>query len=79
MRGPDGVWLPGVLLFAVQIGIWWFAVRHGRRLAWNRNEWTDFDEFVRSERKWMPWGVAFFGIVVVVLVVAFVLGATGRL
>lgn len=34
-----------------------FSIKHGRRLAWNRNEWKSFEEFQQSETKWLPWGV----------------------
>jgi len=35
----------------------YFAIKHGRRLAWNRNDWKNFEHFKKSEDAWKPWGV----------------------
>ena len=40
----------------------YFAIWNGRRLAWNRNDWKDFNDFKRSEGVWKPWGIIFFAI-----------------
>jgi hypothetical protein len=32
-----------------------FCVKHGRRLAWNRNRWKDFELFKKSASRWTGW------------------------
>jgi len=60
--------------FVVLIFMWYFAIVHGRRLAWNRNSWENFAEFKRSEEKWAPWGVAAAIIYGLFLIGTFLLG-----
>jgi len=43
-----------ILLCAVT----YFFIKHGRRLAWNRNQWKDFDSFQASENKWISLSIA---------------------
>jgi len=47
-----------ILYFAVYAAVIYYSVRHGRRLAWNRNSWSGIEDFKRSEKKWIPWGYA---------------------
>lgn len=47
------IYLP-ILLSIVGIGILYFGLKYGRRLAWNRNEWKSFDAFKKSEKVWTP-------------------------
>src|SRR5438132_211689 len=35
----------------------YFSIQHGRRLAWNRNHWTTFDAFKKSENRWIVWAL----------------------
>jgi hypothetical protein len=56
------------------IWLFYFAIVSGRRLAWNRNEWENFDSFVASEKVWQPWGVIFFIIFILVNVGEFIGG-----
>ncbi|MDD5626009.1 MAG: zinc ribbon domain-containing protein [Patescibacteria group bacterium] len=51
-------WIISILFF-------YFAIFHGRRLAWNRNKWENFDKFKESEGKWMPWGIIMFILIIV--------------
>jgi len=53
---------------------YYFTIANGRRLAWNRNRWESFEKFQESERKWMPWGVIVFIILILVYVSAFLVG-----
>ncbi|MBI3046588.1 MAG: hypothetical protein HYY86_03590 [Candidatus Harrisonbacteria bacterium] len=51
--------------------IWWlyFSLKHGRRLAWNRNEWKSFESFEKSERVWALFAwitVAFYVLLVAI-------------
>ncbi len=32
--------------------LFYFFTKHGRRLAWNRNQWKDVEAFKKSETKW---------------------------
>jgi len=53
---------PGWLTLALFIGeiyLVYFMIVHGRRLAWNRNNFKSFEEFQRSEAVWTPWGIVF--------------------
>ncbi len=49
-------------VFVGSLYVNYFTIIHGRRHAWNRNEWKDFQDFEQSEKKWMPWGMIFFAI-----------------
>jgi hypothetical protein len=51
-------------LLIAYIWMFYFSIKNGRRLAWNRNNWKSFDSFVKSEKRWMPWGITFFVIIV---------------
>jgi hypothetical protein len=35
----------------------YFGIKHGRRLAWNRNDWGSLETFKKSEEKWHVWGM----------------------
>jgi len=65
----------GSLLTLVWIAIWiwliFFGIFHGRRLAWNRNEWGHFSELEYSEEKWKPWVIVFL----VLGVLLYIIGA----
>lgn len=61
--------LLGLFFLAGYFWLIYFAIVNGRRLAWNRNNWKDFEHFKRSESTWMPWGIIVF--------VLFVLGILG--
>lgn len=37
----------------------YFFTKHGRRLAWNRNQWKDIESFKKSETKWESVAVVF--------------------
>lgn len=66
-----------ILAFVILGFYAWFAyftIAHGRRLAWNRNKWDDFQHFKESERKWTPWGITFFGVTILVFAGAFLKG-----
>ena len=45
------------VLLVVWIWYIYFIVVHGRRLAWNRNNWGNFENFKHSEDIWKPWGI----------------------
>lgn len=70
----DISFLFALLLLAAYIWLFYFAIIHGRRLAWNRNNWKSFDSFVESEKSWQPWGVIFFVIFILVNIGEFVGG-----
>lgn len=40
----------------------YFFTKHGRRLAWNRNQWKDVEAFKKSETKWEGLAVIMLGI-----------------
>lgn len=42
--------------FAAYIWLGYFSIINGRRLAWNRSDWENFEEFKKSETSWAPWG-----------------------
>jgi hypothetical protein len=49
----------------------YFFVKHGRRLAWNRNKWNDFETFEKSEKKWLPWACAGISLIILQLFAEF--------
>jgi len=69
-----------VLAF-VELGViawlYYFMIVNGRRLAWNRNNWPNFETFKESENKWTPWGYLVFGITVLIFVAEFIGGYLG--
>ena len=49
--------------------IWWLILGvHGNAWAWSKNRWMSVEEFQASQRKWEPYGLAFFVIKVIVVV-----------
>lgn len=48
-----GAFLEGWLIY--------FFIKHGRRLAWNRSQWNDFEAFKKSESRWLNFTVITFG------------------
>ena len=44
----------------------YFFIKHGRRLAWNRSQWSDFEAFRKSENRWLNFQVHFFTVVIFV-------------
>ena len=51
------------LLISVFLEGWliYFFIKHGRRLAWNRSQWNDFESFKKSESRWLNFTVISFG------------------
>lgn len=62
---PEDMGLLSVLYLLMNIILqgWllYFFVKHGRRLAWNRNQWKNFEVFEKSEKKWLCFATASFG------------------
>ena len=58
-------------LFIAGIYLVYFMIVHGRRLAWNRNNYKSFEEFQRSEKAWEPWGVIVFVLFILAILVSF--------
>jgi len=60
-----GAWIVlwGFLLNLIPIiGIlWWVYVgMKGNEWAWRKNKWQSVEQFIASQNKWKPWGIAFF-------------------
>lgn len=66
-----GILLLSLVFLGFYIYFLYFTIKHGRRLAWNRNNWKSFEDFQHSEDRWMPWGVIFFVIVCLYFVASF--------
>lgn len=49
------VFLPIVPLF-----FWIILGIKGNEWAWRKHRWTSVEQFQRSQKKWMPWGLGFF-------------------
>ena len=60
------VYRPLPLLLFVSLLI--FGIVHGRRLAWNRNQWGSFEDFQRSEKRWLPWAIIVLVIVLIPII-----------
>jgi hypothetical protein len=60
-----------VSIIALVLGLTFFSFFHGRRLAWNRNNWGSFEKFKKSEAEWMPFAVVFFIPIIVGCILAF--------
>jgi hypothetical protein len=74
--GPNGhlytflAGLPGFIIALVIYG--YFGIKHGRRLAWNRQEWVSFEVFEKSEESWRVWGYVGIALFVVGLIAQFI-------
>ncbi len=44
--------LVGLPFTVASIYIFYFTLRHGRRLSWNRGNWTTVEELKKSESRW---------------------------
>jgi uncharacterized membrane protein len=53
------------VILGFYVWLYYFTTVNGKRLAWNRNKWSDFNDFQESERRWAPFGI--FGLVVIIL------------
>lgn len=42
----------------LQAWLTYFFIKHGRRLAWNRNQWKSFEVFEKSEARWYNLAIA---------------------
>jgi hypothetical protein len=62
------------IFLGIIVYLHYFFISNGRRLSWNRNQWKSFDKFKESEKKWMPWGVIFFIIMIFSFLSAFLIG-----
>ena len=69
------VWI-SLLKFVPIVGwIWWIVMGlKGNEWAWRKNYWVSVEQFKATQRKWMPWGIAFF-----ILSVLITLGQLGQL
>lgn len=58
-----GVWI-GLLSFIPLLNwVWWIVMGiKGNEWAWQKIEWKDEEEFIRTQNKWKPWGIAAFAI-----------------
>jgi len=56
---PEDIGLLSALYLVVNVFLqgWvsYFFIKHGRRLAWNRSTWKNFEAFEKSEKKWLNW------------------------
>ena len=50
----------------------YFFIKHGRRLAWNRSQWSDFEAFRKSESRWLNFTVISFVVFFVKLFIPWV-------
>jgi hypothetical protein len=57
--------------------LFYFAITNGRRLAWNRNNWRDFEDFKKSEENWTPWGYLMFILIILIFAGEFLSGYLG--
>jgi hypothetical protein len=77
VASPEGVsanpvtLIASIVQFLLYAGALYFGVRYGRRLAWNRNRWTNFAAFELSERRWMPWGIVFAALTAIGFIMSF--------
>lgn len=60
--GMNGGWL--ILLFiilafipVVNIIVWIYLGLEGRKIAWERRKWKNFEEFLLVQQKWDMWGI----------------------
>ncbi|MDO8617528.1 MAG: hypothetical protein Q7N87_01390 [Candidatus Uhrbacteria bacterium] len=55
------IWI-SLLKFVPFVGlIWWIVMGiKGNEWAWRKNDWVSVAQFKETQRKWMPWGIAFF-------------------
>jgi hypothetical protein len=55
------VWISFLVFIPfVNFFFWIYLGLNGNRLAWQKNKWTSPDDFLKTQARWKPWGVAFF-------------------
>lgn len=60
--------------------IWWIIMgMEGNKWAWEKRYWKSIDEFKAAQKKWMPWGVVFFFLPIVLGVLFFAFGLIASL
>lgn len=50
----------------------YFQITNNRRLSWNRNKWSNFENLKESENRWAPWGYLMFVITVLTFAASFI-------
>lgn len=65
-----GSYLWNILISIFVFWLFYFSLIHGRRLTWNRNNWENFEKLRVSGRKWMPWGILFFIVSLLLLLIS---------
>ncbi len=68
-----GVWI-GFLAFLPFVGFIMSIVLGllGNEWAWRKNRWISVEEFQKSQRKWVPWGIAVFVLNAIITLARFV-------
>ena len=66
------VWI-SVLVFIpfVNIVMWIILGIKGSEWAWRKEKWLSVEEFKYAQRKWKPWGIAFFILSILSMFIAF--------
>jgi len=52
----------------------YFQITNSRRLSWNRNKWSSFEDFKDSENRWAFWGYLVFSLIILTLAASFIQG-----
>ncbi len=66
------VWLCLIGLIPIVNWVWWIVMGvMGNEWAWRKEQWESVEEFKRVQRKWMPWGIVFFILSILIMLARF--------
>jgi hypothetical protein len=69
------VWISLITLIPVVGLIWWIVMGvKGSEWAWRAQHWESVDAFIAYQKKWKPWGIVFF-ILWALTLILFILGS----
>ncbi len=75
-----GVWLSFITLIPYVNWIWWIIMGlEGNKWAWEKRYWKSVDEFKEAQRKWQVWGIIFFFLPVIVVILGLIIGIISTL
>lgn len=69
-----GVWLSLISLIPYVNWIWWiFMGLEGNKWAWQSRYWKSVEEFKAAQKKWKIWGIIFFFLPIVLVVLGIII------
>jgi len=70
-----GVWISFITFIPYINWIWWIIMGlEGNKWAWQKRYWKNVEEFKQAQRKWQIWGIAFFFLPILVVILGLIYG-----